>query len=179
LLGQSPTQAAASAKSVFDLETAMATMSKTPAALRDPIANYHKIDVANSPELKKLMGVFGVSADTILVGQPEFYKELNHLLNTIPLETLKNYLCFRVINDDAEYLSHDFADAKFSYDKLLTGQKQMRERWKRMTSMVDQQLGDNLGQIYVQKYFTAADKERISQLVDNILATFAERIQQL
>ncbi len=52
--------------------------------------------------------------------------------------------------------------------KLLTGQKQMQERWKRMTNMVDQQLGDNLGQIYVQKYFTAADKERISQLVDNI-----------
>jgi len=55
----------------------------------------------------------------------------------------------------------------------------MLERWKRMTNMVDQQLGDNLGQIYVQKYFTAADKERISLLVDNILTTFAERIQNL
>ena len=179
LLGQNPTQAAATAKSVFDLETSMAKVSKTPAALRDPIANYHKVNAANAPEVKKLLTVFGISADTILVGQPEFYKELNHLLNNTPLETLKNYLCFRVVNDDADYLSHDFADAKFNYEKLLTGQKQMRERWKRMTNMVDQQLGDNLGQIYVQKYFTAADKERIGQLVDNILATFAERIQQL
>src|SRR5664279_3264010 len=179
LLGQQPDQAAATAKSVFELETSMAKVSKSPAALRDPIANYHKIKTADAPEVKKLLTVFGVSADTIIVGQPEFYKELNRLLTGTPLETLKSYLCFHVINDDAEYLSHDFADAKFNYDKLLTGQKQMRERWKRMTNMVDQQLGDNLGQIYVQKYFTAADKERISQLVDNILATFAERIQQL
>ena len=179
LLGQQPDQAAATAKSVFELETSMAKVSKSPAALRDPIANYHKIKTADAPEVKKLLTVFGVSADTIIVGQPEFYKELNRLLTGTPLETLKSYLCFHVINDDAEYLSHDFANAKFNYDKLLTGQKQMRERWKRMTNMVDQQLGDNLGQIYVQKYFTAADKERISQLVDNILATFAERIQQL
>ncbi len=179
LLGQQPAQAEATAKSVYELETAMAKVSKTPAALRDPIANYHKVNAAETPEVKKLLTVFGISTDTIIVGQPEFYKELNRLLNSTPLETLKNYLCFHVINDDAEYLSHDFADAKFNYDKLLTGQKQMRERWKRMTNMVDQQLGDNLGQIYVQKYFTAADKERISQLVDNILATFAERIQQL
>ena len=126
----------------------MAKVSKAPAALRDPIANYHKINASDAPELKKLLTVFGISADTILVGQPEFYKELNRLLNSTPLETLKNYLCFHVVNDDADYLSHDFADAKFNYEKLLTGQKQMRERWKRMTNMVDQQLGDNLGQIY-------------------------------
>jgi putative endopeptidase len=179
LIGQIPAQASEAAKSVFDLETAMAKVSKTPVALRDPIANYHKINVASAPEIKKLLVVFGISADTILVGQPEFYQGLERLLNNTPLETLKNYLSFHVINDDAEYLSHDFVDAKFSYDRLLTGQKQMRERWKRMTNMVDQQLGDNLGQIYVQKYFTAADKERIGLLVDNILATFAERIQNL
>jgi len=179
LLGQSSIQAAASAKSVFNLETAMAKISKTPVALRDPIANYHKINVTSKPELKKLLVLFGISTDTILVGQPEFYQGLNNLFNTTSLDILKNYLSFHVVHDDAEYLSHDFADARFSYDRLLTGQKQMRERWKRMTNMVDQQLGDNLGRIYVQKYFTAADKERIGQLVDNILATFTERIRQL
>lgn len=157
----------------------MAKVSKAPVELRDPIKNYHKIKVGSNPELKKLMVVFGVSADTILVGQPEFYKGLKNLLNSTSLETIKNYLCFHVINDDADYLSHDFVDAKFAYNKLLTGQTQMKERWKRMTTMVDRQLGDNLGQIYVQKYFSAADKERINQLIDNIISTYAERIQQL
>ncbi len=179
LLGQSPASAGKTAKSVFDLETAMAKVSKAPVELRDPIKNYHKIKVGSNPQLKKLMVVFGVSADTILVGQPEFYKGLNNLLNSTSLETIKNYLCFHVINDDADYLSHDFVDAKFAYNKLLTGQTQMKERWKRMTTMVDRQLGDNLGQIYVQKYFSAADKERINQLIDNIISTYAERIQQL
>ncbi len=179
LLGQSSPEASKSAKSVFDLETALAKVSKTPVDLRDPIKNYNKINVASNQELKKLLGVFGVSADTILVGQPEFYKGLNTLLNNTPIETLKNYLCFHVMNDDADYLSHDFVDAKFAFNKLLTGQTQMKERWKRMTTMVDRQLGDNLGQIYVQKYFTAADKERINQLIDNIITTYAERIQKL
>ena len=131
------------------------------------------------PELKKMLSLLAIHSDTILVGQPEFYKGLNELLKTTSLQTLKNYLSFHVVNDDADYLPHDFADAKFSYNKLLTGQTQMKERWKRMTTLVDQQLGDNLGRIYVQKYFTAADKERISQLVDNIISTFGEKIQQL
>jgi putative endopeptidase len=179
LLGQSPVDAAKTAKSVFDLETAMAKVSKTPVALRDPIKNYHKIKVSSDPQMKKLTAVLRIPSDTILVGQPEFYKGLSNLLNNTPLETIKNYLCFHVIEDDADYLSHDFVDAKFAYNKLLTGQTQMKERWKRMTTMVDRQLGDNLGQIYVQKYFTAADKERINQLIDNIIATYAERIQQL
>ncbi len=179
LLGQSPNDAAKSAKSVFDLETAMAKVSKSPVDLRDPIKNYHKIRVASNPDVSKLWKPFGVAVDTVLVGQPEFYKGLNNLLNITPLEALKNYLIFHVVNDDADYLSHDFVDAKFSFEKLLSGQTQMKERWKRVTSLVDSHLGDNLGQIYVQKYFTASDKERINQLIDNIISTYAERIQQL
>jgi putative endopeptidase len=178
LLGQSPTEAARAAKSVIDLETAMAKVSKTPVDLRDPIANYHKIKLSSNPDLKKLLVIFGASPDSVIVGQPEFYKGLSSLLNITPLETLKNYLWFHLVDDDADYLSRDFVNTKFNYTKQLTGQKQMKERWKIMTSMVDRQLGDNLGQIYVQKYFTSADKERIGQLIDNIIATYAERIQQ-
>jgi putative endopeptidase len=179
LLGQSADEAAKNAKSVVDLETAMAKVSRSPVDLRDPIKNYHKILIRSNPDLKKIWMPFGVAVDTVLVGQPEFYKGLDILLNNTVLGTLKNYLIFHVVNDDADYLPHDFVDAKFAYEKLLTGQKQMKERWKRMVSLVDGRLGDNLGQIYVQKYFTTADKERINQLIDNIVATYAERIQQL
>lgn len=179
LLGQSADEAVKSAKSVIDLETSLARVSRSPVDLRDPIKNYHKIRVASNPDIHKLWMPFGVAVDTVVVGQPEFYKGLDILLNNTPLGTLKNYLSFHVVNDDADYLSHDFVDAKFAYEKLLSGQTQMKERWKRMTTLVDRLMGDNLGQIYVQKYFTAADKERINQLIDNIVATYAERIQQL
>ncbi len=179
LTGQSPTQASETAKTVLSLETAMAKISKTPVELRDPHANYHKINLAANPQLKKLVAVFGISSDTILVGQPAYYLGLNRLMNDMPLENLKNYLRFHVLDDDADYLSNDFVNAKFDFNKLLTGQAVMKERWKRMTSMVDEQLGDNLGRIYARTYFTPADKARINQLVDNLLATFAERIQHL
>jgi putative endopeptidase len=179
LTGLSPAAAASAAQTVFNLESRIAGISKSPVDLRDPIANYNKVVVSKRPDIKKWLLLLGISKDTILVGQPEFFKGLNTLLNNTSLETLKNYLRFHVINDDAYYLSHDFADAKFSYDHLLTGQKIMLERWKRMTNLVDQQLGDNLGRIYVQQYFTAADKKRIGELVDNIISTYAQRIQAL
>jgi len=179
LLGQPAPEAARRAKSVFDLETAMAGISKSPVELRDPVANYNKIYLAGNPDLKKLVVAFGVSADTIIAGQPAYYKGLIKLLINTPLETLKNYLSFHVVDDDAYYLSNDFVGAKFNFNKYLNGATQLRERWKRMTSMVDEELGDNLGHLYVQQYFTAADKEKIGQMVDNLLISFGEKIQQL
>jgi putative endopeptidase len=179
LLGQTAPEAARYAKSVFDLESAMANISKSPVELRDPVANYNKVYLAGNLDLKKQVVAFGVTADTIISGQPVYYKGLNKLLKNAPLETLKNYLSFHVVDDDAYYLSGDFVNAKFAFNKSLNGATQLRERWKRMTSMVDDELGDNLSRLYIQKYFTAADKDRISQMVDNIQASFGERIQQL
>jgi putative endopeptidase len=179
LLAQPVSVAGQHAKSVFDLETAMANISKSPVELRDPVANYNKIYLAGNPDLKKLVAAFGVTADTIISGQPGYYQGLNKLLKNTSLETLKSYLIFHVMDDDAYYLSSDFVNVKFKFNKFLNGASQLRERWKRMTSMVDEELGDNLSRLYIQKYFTAADKERISQMVDNIQSSFGERIQQL
>jgi len=179
LLGQPASVAGQHAKSVFDLETSIAAFSKSPVELRDPIANYNKIYLSGNPELKKLIVSFGITADTIISGQPSFYKGLNKLLNNAPIETQKNYLSFHVVDDDADYLSGDFVNAKFQFDKYLNGATQLRERWKRMTSMVDDELGDNLSRLYVEEYFTVADKDRISHIVDNIQSSFGERIRQL
>jgi putative endopeptidase len=179
MLGQPEAAAKKNAKSVLDLETAMAAISRSPLELRDPIANYHKIILSSNPELKKMIVVFGVHADTIISGQPAYYKGLNKILFQTSLETLKNYLIFHIMDDDAYYLSSDFVNAKFQFNKFLSGAKQLRPRWKRMTSMVDAEMGDNLSQLYVQKYFSAADKERIGQMVENILASLGERIQKL
>ncbi len=179
LLGQPAPEAARRAKSVFDLETAMAKISKSPVELRDPVANYNKIYLSGNPDLKKQVNAFGVIADTIISGQPAYYIGINKLLNNAALETLKNYLSFHIVDDDAYYLSGDFVNAKFEFNKFLNGATQLRERWKRMTSMVDEELGDNLSRLYVQKYFTSADKEKISQIVDNLLISFGEKILQL
>ncbi len=178
LIGKSPDEAANSANDVFDIETALANISKSPQDLRDPIANYHKVIVSSVPGLKNMLLKLNVYSDTVLVGQPKFFIGLDSLIKNTSIDKLKSYLSFHVINDDAEYLPHDLVNAKFEYTRSLTGQRQKKDRWKRMIGLVDQQLGDGLGQIYVQKYFTLGDKQRINELVDNILSTYQERIQR-
>ncbi len=183
LIGNQPAEAVKRANSVMQLETALAKVSKTPVALRDPIANYHKESVNSINKafhgFKDFLEKLGVPSDSILMGQPAFFRGLYSIFQKTPIQTLKNYLSFHVLNDDADYLSHDFVNAKFDYTRLLTGQSQMKERWKRMTSMVDSQLGDALGQLYVQKYFPPESRQKINELIDNILSTYAERLQQL
>ncbi len=183
LSGEDHSMAVKDAASVLSLETALARVSKSPVELRDPVANYHKIPVrslnAILPGWTGLLDNLMIHGDTILVGQPAFYKGLSSVLNKSSLSDIKNYLRFHVLFDDAPYLSSEFVNAHFNYTKLLNGQKEMKARWKRMTSMVDEQLGDALGQLYVAKYFPPQAKERMIELVNNLESTYAERIQHL
>ncbi|MFI5193603.1 MAG: M13 family metallopeptidase [Chitinophagales bacterium] len=183
LTGDQPAEADKKAGAIMELETGLAKISKSPIELRNPLANYNKESVTAlnkmMPGFKDFLKKLGVSSDTILMGQPGFYKGLYALIRKTPLPTLKNYLCFHTLNDDADYLSHDFVNARFEFDKLLSGQMQLRERWKRMVLLVDQNLGDAIGQLYVQQYFPQEAKQRINELVDNIISTYGERIRQL
>ncbi|HVU85374.1 MAG TPA: M13 family metallopeptidase [Puia sp.] len=181
LSGQPEDIAAARAGALLELETRLAKVSKKKEALRDPLENYNKFSTASLnkqlPGFGKFLNELGVNADTVLMGQPLFYQGLFTLLRNTELQTLKDYLTFHLIDDDADYLSHDFVDARFAFQRLLTGQSVMKERWKRMTTLVDQQLGEALGQFYVQKYFPPEAKSRINELVENIISTFSERLK--
>ena len=183
LIGDDSTKAANKAASVLTLETTLAGFSKSDVDLRDPVANYHKVATKSfgtlMPGWGDLPGKMTIHSDTLIVGQPAFFKGLATTISKSSLADIKNYLSFHVLFDDAPNLSSNFVNARFNYSKLLNGQKQIRERWKRMTTLVDQQLGDALGQLYVEKYFPAAAKERMNELVSNLLDTYAERIQQL
>ena len=183
LSGADSAKAWSQATSVLTLETAMAKASKAPEQLRDPVANYNKIPVSKldaiMPGWTFLLQNMMIHTDTVIVGQPAYFKELGILFQKSSLSDIKNYLSFHVLFDDAPYLSKAFVDTRFAYSKLLSGQKVMRERWKRMTSLVDEQLGDALGQLYVAKYFPPQAKERMIELVNNLQSTYAERIQQL
>ena len=183
LSGYDSVMAVKKAASLLALETSLAKASKSPVELRDPVANYHKIPVSKLDEImpgwKALLGKMNIHADTILVGQPEYFKALGKVLASAEPADLKNYLAFHVLYDDAYYLPSAFVNARFEYAKSLSGQQFMKERWKRMVTLVDQQMGDALGQLYVQKYFPPEAKERMLELVNNLEATYAERIKQL
>ena len=185
LIGDDSITAGKEAGNILAFETQLAKVSKSPVELRDPISNYHKMTIKEMDQLtpglrwEDLLSKMNVHQDTILTGQPEFYTGLSKLLLSTPVATLKNYLRFHVTDDYADYLSRDFVDAKFTFSRLFSGQKQMKERWKRASQMVDQQLGDALGQLYVQKYFPPEEKQRILALVNNIIETYGERIQKV
>ena len=114
------------------------------------------------------------------VGQPEPIKELAAILKEMPLDVQKSYLSWYVIDAAADYLSDDFVAQNFDfYDKTLSGKQEMQPRWKRAVSTVDGVLGEAVGQMYSEKYFPAAAKERMVALVGNLKGALGDRIREL
>ena len=185
LAGDNPTTTSTEAASVMKIEYALANASKKQVDLRDPYANYHKMAVAElnmqEPNINWpwLLDILGVKADSVVVGQPAYYKALNNMLLSVSVSDWKNYLRFHYLDFFAPYLSTSFVNTKFDLEKTLTGKKELQPRWKRMAELTDEKLGDALGELYVKKYFSPEAKQRILDLVNNIQQTYKERIDSL
>ena len=186
LTGVDAATAANKAAGILKLETAIAQVSLSPVQLRDPVKNYNKFTLA---EFKKQMpdvdvsGAFGLMelhTDTVLVGQPGYYKALDGLLKSQPIGVWKDKAIFEEISNSAPYLSKAFRDAHFEFfSTILNGQKKQRDRWKVVSEDVDNGLGELLGQLYVQKFFPPEAKKRMLDLVNNLQAVYRQRIQNL
>ncbi|HTQ27503.1 MAG TPA: M13 family metallopeptidase, partial [Puia sp.] len=186
LTGEDSVSAAKKCAAIYALEKNMAGSHRNNVELRDPQSNYHKLAVADLDKKMPLIGwkVFlqsvGVGQDSVEVGQPAYYQKLNELLKTTPIDTWKAYYRFHVMDDAASALSSDFVNAKFAYaGKALSGQEKLKPRWERMYQVVDNNLGEALGQLYVKKYFTEDAKKRMLELVNNLQMAFSARIERL
>ena len=186
LLGEDSTKAAASATNIVTLETALAKSSKKLEDLRDPYANYHKYAVAElykvSPQIdwKNYMAAYGVgSADSVIIGQPEYYKEAGEMLHVASVDTWKDYLRYRLANTFAPALPDAFNKADFEFKKILSGATERKARWKRIINNEQSVMGELLGQIYVKKYFDDSAKARYTKLVENIRTALQHRIENL
>lgn len=187
LAGYDEATAQKAVKAVMNIENRLANSARTQIELRDPHANYNKITV---DELKKTYATLGWDAlfttvglnnlQDINIGQPNAMKEVNDIINTVPLDDQKFYLQWNLLDGAASYLSDDFSAASFDfYGKTMSGKKEMKPRWKRAVATVDGALGEAVGQMYVEKYFPAAAKERMVTLVANLQTSLGERIQGL
>lgn len=184
LLGDQPEVAKKNAHLVFDMETRLAKASMTQLELRDPQAQYNKKTMAELTQLTPDLswttylngtGIKGI--DQVIVGQPEFFKELNSNLKNTSIADWKTYLRWTLINDVANNVSDDFVNEHFNfYSHTLYGIPSMRPRWKRLLTATDACLGDALGQLYVKKYFTEDSKKRINSMVDNLISAYRVRI---
>ena len=185
LTGMDTGMAAKNAQNILALETAIASSHRTPVALRDPQINYNKMSIQQLEQLSpsigwgKVLADMNIKVDSIDVAQPDYFKAISTLLKSQPIEVWKTKLKYDYINRNAGLLSKNFADAKFYFSKLFSGQKMQSDRWKTMVTSTDGNLGELLGQLYVKKYFTPDAKKRMDELVTNLQKSFEARINKL
>lgn len=174
-------------EAVMDIETRIAKASFSAVEQRNPAANYHKMSL---DELKKeipgidwdaFLNGIGVKGVTELsVSQVDPIKEVEKIINSLPVENQIAYMQWSLIDRAAGYLSDDLMAQNFDfYGKTLSGKQTNQPRWKRAVSTVNGVLGEAVGQMYVEKYFPAAAKERMVQLVKNLQTALGERIRNL
>lgn len=174
-------------EAVMDIETRIAKASFSAVEQRNPAANYHKMSL---DELKKeipgidwdaFLNGIGVKGVTELsVSQVDPIKEVEKIINSLPVENQIAYMQWSLIDRTAGYLSDDLVAQNFDfYGKTLSGKQTNQPRWKRAVSTVNGVLGEAVGQMYVEKYFPAAAKERMVQLVKNLQTALGERIRNL
>lgn len=175
------------AEKLYALEERMAKSFYPKEKLRDPNANYHKMPIS---EVKEKFTNFdwdayltargAITAKEININQPEAIAESIAIMNDTDLDLIKDYLKYRIISaadtvlDDKTYeISFDF------YNRTMAGQKEQKPRWKRAVALLDGSLGEEIGRLYVEKYFSAAAKERMQQLVKNLQRALGMRIENL
>ncbi|RYE24551.1 MAG: M13 family peptidase [Sphingobacteriales bacterium] len=187
LMGADSTVAKTKAANIVALETKLAKSSRKLEALRDPYANYNKMAISQLkgmsphiewPELLNIMGVKHV--DSVIVGQPEFFKALDNVIATENLQTLKDYMAFHLVRSNANYLSNNFADNNFNFfGKTLRGAEAQRPRWKRALDVEGNVIGEAVGKLFAKEYFNEKAKKRYEDMVENVRDAYKERIEKL
>jgi len=184
--GDDSVAAKTAAKNILALETKMAQASRKIEDLRDPYKNYNKMAIADLPKMApgidwtNYLSITGVkSIDSVIVGQPEFFKSLDNLLKTVPLSDWKSYMKFNLVNDMSGVLPDRFGVEAFNFNKLFSGAKERRPRWKRVIQAENSLMGEMLGQLYVKEFFSEKAKKRYEDMVEAIREALKDRIGKL
>ena len=187
LAGDSQEKADAEAQTAMNFETTLAIASMPRAQMRDPHAVWHKMTL---PQLEGLAPTFpwegyfrernAPQFSAINVAQPDFFKEANRLLTQAPLDQWKSYLRWHVIHANANELFEGFVQENFGfYGAKLSGSKEIQPRWKRCVQSVNRNLGEALGQVYVEKYFPPEAKAHAQEMVANLIGALKNDIPVL
>jgi putative endopeptidase len=187
LLGDSPDAAAKEVETVMRIETALAKGSMTRVDRREPKNLDHKM---TATELEKIAPGFQWQAyftsvglpslPSLNVASPGFFKAMNEELEKENLADWKSYLRWHLVHADAQFLSTPLVNENFNFfGTTLQGRKELQPRWKRCTEYVDDDLGEALGQVYVEKYFSPEAKQQALKMVKEIQAAMSQDINSL
>ena len=187
LAGESEAQAAADAGTVIELETAMAQAQMDNIKRRDPKNINNKMSLAQVRALTPsidwdgyLKGVKAPPSDHYIVTSPDFFRALEKLINDHPLDHWQAYLRWQVIHRSAPFLTKAMVDENFDFfAHTLAGAEQQMPRWRRCVHGADRDLGEALGQAYVDRAFPPESKARTLQMVHAIETALSSDIQSL
>jgi putative endopeptidase len=183
LIGDS--NAAASADAVIALETKLAAVQWEPERQRDVQATNNPVDRVGLKKMipaidwDSMLPVAGLGdVQHFVVNETTALRDGAKLLDTQPVETWKKYLAFHIASEYASYMPAAFDEASFNFfSKALRGVETQRDRWKRGVNLVNNQIGEGVGELYVAKYFPPENKAKMDQLIANLRAAMAERLK--
>ncbi len=188
-LGDAPEAAAAAARSVLATETALAKASLSRVDKRDPYKTFHKLDARGLQALtpgfnwaaySEALGLSAARLSPVNVTEPAFFKAFDRQLAAMSLVDLKTYLRWQLLSSQAPYLTNGLVQANFDFfGQTLNGVPQLKSRWKRCVELVDAQLGEALGQEFVQRNFSPELKQQTQQMTEQIEAAMGDRIKGL
>ncbi|ANI88307.1 metalloendopeptidase [Arachidicoccus ginsenosidimutans] len=187
ITGEDSTTAKSSAQQIFNLEKTLAASCRKLADLRDPYKNYNKFSVSgfakqtSNIDWQSWLQNIGINhLDSLIVGQPEFFKALNKELAVAPIKVWKEYLKYHLLSSLGTFVNTKFDEENFDFGgKIMSGVTVQRPRWKRVLDWEEGSVGEALGQLFVKKYFDSTAKKRYSDLVEDIRAALKERIEKL
>ena len=187
LVGDPSDKAAAEAKAVMDVETALAKGALDRVSRREPTKVYHKMSAqelaALSPDFGwnvYLEGIGAPATGTLNVTEPEFFKQMDTVVKSTSLDDWKTYLRWHVLHGSATVLPAKFVNENFDFfSKTLVGTKELSPRWKRCVNYTNGDLGEAVGQKYVDLTFGAGGKERTLKMVNAIEKALGEDIETL
>ena len=187
LFGFTEEQAQKKRDNIMSLEMALAKVSRSKTELRDPQLNYNKMTLADFEksyphlQLEKVMNAAGLDSkfmQELVVGQPDFMLGADKIIDKMTADEYRDYMEWGQVLSAAGMLSSKVQEANFEFfGKIFSGRKEDHPLWRRATMQLENQMGEALGKIYVEKYFPAEAKERMVKLVENLQIALAERIK--
>ena len=187
LMGDAPDKAASEAKVVMEIETGLAKGALDQTSRRDPANVYHKLSTqelaALSPGFNFTAYFEGVGApkfESLNVVEPDFIKQMQSVVGSVSLDDWKTYLRWHVVHGNVQMLPSAFVNENFEFfGKTMQGTKELRPRWKRCVSFASEDLGEAIGQIYVEQTFGAEGKSRTLAMVEKLEKALGDDIQSL
>jgi putative endopeptidase len=178
---------AAAAERIFALESKLAAAQWSKVDNRDADKVYNKYTRAELAALlsnvdldQYLADIGAADLDYAIVSQPSYMEQFNRIFQQTDVATWKDYLRLQLTSSFAPYLSSNYVDSHFEfYSKTLSGRQEQQSRWRKAVTSINRNLGELLGKLYVEKHFPESSKARMVEMVDYLIAAYADSIKNL